>query len=205
MNKLSTKLITDYQKSINDPVYFFERFLNISMNPFQKTAAQMFYDNRCHISYADTGAGKTTLGLGLTAWHAITQIDQNYVVVCKNPVDRKLLANKFWNLIEDTAFKLNIEMKRETQRCIRLSNGIAIYFRDSKNLSTLKGMGINYLFADDFAKWRIKDQDELAFTFMPTMFKSRLLFLFTMPDKNLGKDPLWLKLMAREDFKRYKD
>ena len=195
MKKLSAKFIADYQKSTNDPVYFFERFLNMSPSIWQKVVVEMFYDNSCHTSYAAGGSGKTTLGLGLAAWTAITKFDQTCVIFCKNSADRKRRADDLWNMIENIAGELNIGMERINQKCIHLSNGVIIHFWLRKNVYALGGLGINYLFADDLSEWRKKDQELLVFKFLPCIsLRSKFLCLTTRPKKGMEKEPLWQTL-----------
>ena len=152
--------IAEYQRCMNDPVYFAETYGKVisldeglvpfKMYPYQKDMFQHFQDNRFSIVLACRQSGKSISSCMYILWYALFHADQTIAVLAnKGATAREMLA-RITLALENIPFFLQPGCKALNKGSIELSNNSRIIAAATSG-SSIRGLSVNLLFLDEFA------------------------------------------------------
>ncbi len=153
-------MVTEYQKCMESPVYFIEKYMkiinldngliNFAMYPYQKEMVDHIHDNRFSIILASRQSGKSITTIGYMLWFALFHSEKTLAILAnKGDTARELLA-RLQTALENVPFFLQPGTKELNKGSIKFGNNSKIIARATSN-SSIRGQSISLLYLDEFA------------------------------------------------------
>jgi len=152
--------ITEYQKCMQDPVYFAKTYAKIinldkglvpfDLYPYQEEMFQHFNDNRFSIVLACRQSGKSISSVIYLLWYAIFHPEKTVAILAnKGATAREMLA-RITLALENLPFFLQPGTRVLNKGSIEFSNNSKI-IAAATSASSIRGQSVNLLFLDEFA------------------------------------------------------
>jgi len=152
--------IVEYQKCMQDPVYFAENYgkvINLDegltpfkMYPYQKEMFKHFQENRFSIVLACRQSGKSISSCMYILWYALFHPDQTIAVLANKGATAREMLSRITLALENIPFFLQPGTKALNKGSIEFSNNSRIIAAATSG-SSIRGMAVNLLFLDEFA------------------------------------------------------
>ena len=152
--------IVEYQRCMQDPVYFAENYgkvINLDkgltpfkMYPYQKEMFKHFQENRFSIVLACRQSGKSISSCMYILWYALFNPDQTIAVLANKGATAREMLSRITLALENIPFFLQPGTKALNKGSIEFSNNSRIIAAATSG-SSIRGMAVNLLFLDEFA------------------------------------------------------
>ena len=152
--------IVEYQRCMQDPVYFAENYgkvINLDegltpfkMYPYQKEMFKHFQENRFSIVLACRQSGKSISSCMYILWYALFHPDQTIAVLANKGATAREMLSRITLALENIPFFLQPGTKALNKGSIEFSNNSRIIAAATSG-SSIRGMAVNLLFLDEFA------------------------------------------------------
>jgi len=152
--------IVEYQRCMQDPVYFAENYgkvINLDkgltpfkMYPYQKEMFKHFQDNRFSIVLACRQSGKSISSCMYILWYALFHPDQTIAVLANKGATAREMLSRITLALENVPFFLQPGTKALNKGSIEFSNNSRIMAAATSG-SSIRGLAVNLLFLDEFA------------------------------------------------------
>jgi hypothetical protein len=205
--------LEEYQKCIDDPVYFAKKYVRIinvdqglipfRMWDFQEDMVNTFHNNRFSICKLPRQVGKSTTSVAYIL-HQVLFNEQFVVAILANraPTARELLG-KLKLAFEYLPMFLKQGIKEWNKGSIWLANGSRV-LADSTSGSSVRGFSFNLIFLDEFAFVPNNIAEEFFMSTYPTISsgqKSKVVVVSTPNGMNLFYK-MWMDATeGRSDYK----
>ena len=205
--------LEEYQKCVDDPVYFAKKYIRIinvdkglipfDMWDFQEDMVNTFHNNRFSICKLPRQVGKSTTSVAYIL-HQVLFNEQFVVAILANraPTARELLG-KLKLAFEYLPMFLKQGIKEWNKGSIWLANGSRV-LADSTSGSSVRGFSFNLIFLDEFAFVPNNIAEEFFMSTYPTISsgqKSKVVIVSTPNGMNLFYKQWMDAVEGRSDYK----
>jgi hypothetical protein len=205
--------LEEYQKCVDDPVYFAKKYIRIinvdkglipfDMWDFQEDMVNTFHNNRFSICKLPRQVGKSTTSVAYILHQVL--FNENFVVAIlanRAPTARELLG-KLKLAFEYLPMFLKQGIKEWNKGSIWLANGSRV-LADSTSGSSVRGFSFNLIFLDEFAFVPNNIAEEFFMSTYPTISsgqKSKVVIVSTPNGMNLFYKQWMDAVEGRSDYK----
>ena len=152
--------ILEFQKCMNDPQYFIEKYIKIvsldkglipfDMYPFQKEMVGTFHNNRFSICKLPRQSGKTTTIISYILHYVLFNESVNVAILANKAATARELLGRLQTAYENLPKWMQQGVLVWNRGSLELENGSKI-LAASTSASAVRGMSFNILFLDEFA------------------------------------------------------
>lgn len=154
------ELVEEYQRCMNDPVYFAETYCKVinldeglvkfKLYPYQKDMFKHFTNNRFSIVLACRQSGKSITSVMWLLHYIIFNPDKNVAILANKGSTAQTMLSRFTLALENVPFFLQPGTRVLNKRSIEFENNSRI-FAASTSSSSIRGESANVVFLDEFA------------------------------------------------------
>ena len=205
--------LEEYQKCVDDPVYFAKKYIKIinvdhglmpfKMWDFQEDMVNTFHNNRFSICKLPRQVGKSTTSVAYILHQVL--FNENFVVAIlanRAPTARELLG-KLKLAFEYLPMFLKQGIKEWNKGSILLANGSRV-LADSTSGSSVRGFSFNLIFLDEFAFVPNNIAEDFFMSTYPTISSgktSKVVIVSTPNGMNLFYRQWMEAIEKRSDYK----
>ena len=170
--------ILEYQKCMNDPLYFIESYMKIisldegliDFKPynFQKEMIGTFHKNRFTICKLPRQSGKSTIMLSYLLHYALFNQNINIAILANKAATARDLLGRLQLAYENLPTWLQQGIMSWNKGSLELENGSKI-LASSTSASAVRGSSYNIIFLDEFAYVPATIADEFFSSVYPTI------------------------------------
>ena len=152
--------ILEYQKCMNDSVYFAETYCKVislddglvpfKLYDYQKKMFNHFQDNRFSIVLACRQSGKSISTVAYLLWFALFHSEQTIAILANKGATAREMLMRITLMLENLPFFLQPGTKALNKGSIEFSNNSRLIAAATSG-SSIRGMSINLLYLDEFA------------------------------------------------------
>ena len=156
----TTEKLKEYQKCMNDPVYFCEKYLKVisldeglipfKLYDYQKSMFQNFIENRFSIVLACRQSGKSISVCGFLIWYALFHPEKTIALLANKLATAKEMLGRITLMLENLPFFLQPGAKTLNKSSIEFANNSRI-ITSATTGSAIRGMSCNLIYLDEFA------------------------------------------------------
>ena len=152
--------LLEYQKCLNDPVYFAETYCKVinldeglvpfKLYPYQKEMFNHFQSNRFSIVLACRQSGKSISTVAYLLWYILFKGEQVVGILANKGDTAREMLSRITLMLENIPFFLQPGCKALNKGSIEFSNNSKIVAR-ATSASSIRGMSLNLVYLDEFA------------------------------------------------------
>jgi len=156
----SPKLLKEYKKCMQNPVYFAENYVKVislddglvsfNLYPYQKEMFGHFNDNRFSIILACRQSGKSISACAYLLWFALFNPEKTIAILANKGATAREMLSRITLMLENIPFFLQPGSKALNKGSLEFSNNSRIIAAATSG-SSIRGMSVNLLYLDEFA------------------------------------------------------
>ena len=160
LQKWTPKLLKEYKKCMDDPVYFSENYVKVialdqglvsfNLYPYQKQMFKHFEENRFNVVLACRQSGKSISACAYLLWYTLFHSEKTVAILANKGATAREMLSRITLMLENIPFFLQPGSKALNKGSLEFSNNSRIIAAATSG-SSIRGMSVNLLYLDEFA------------------------------------------------------
>ena len=152
--------ITEYQKCMDDPVYFAKTYVKVinldkglvpfDLYPYQEKMFEHFNNNRFNIVLACRQSGKSISSVVYILWYVCFHPEKTVAILANKGATAREMLSRVTLALENLPFFLQPGCRVLNKGSLEFSNSSKI-IASATSASSIRGQSVNLLFLDEFA------------------------------------------------------
>lgn len=173
--------IGEYDKCLNDPVYFIENYCKIvslddgpvlfKMFPYQKRMIEAMHNNRKTVAKLFRQAGKSSIVAAYICWFVTFKGDQTVALLANKASTAREIFSRVQYMYQELPWWIQVGVQEWSKTKFKLGNN-TVCFMAASSPDNIRGQSISMLFCDEFGILSPNLADEFIASVFPTISSS---------------------------------